>query len=57
MSVHLELVREVETLCSIMRFSHGTYTEIQQQLSHTTIDCGKLGIPSALPYISHRSVD
>jgi len=25
--------------------------------AHTAIDCGELGIPSALPYTSHRSAD
>jgi hypothetical protein len=31
------------------------YTRIL--MIHTAIDCGIQGIPSALPYLSHRSVD
>jgi hypothetical protein len=33
------------------------YASVQQEQSHTTIDSRELGIPSALPYTSLRSVD
>jgi hypothetical protein len=33
------------------------YLQFRSFLSHTTIDCGELGIPSALPYTSHKSAD
>jgi hypothetical protein len=33
------------------------YYQLSVVLAHTTIDWRELGIPSALPYISSRSVD
>jgi hypothetical protein len=33
------------------------YSRLSSMLAHTTIDWRELGIPSALPYISFRSVD
>ena len=33
------------------------YPTISKTLSYTTTDSGKLGIPSALPYINRKSAD
>ncbi len=62
LSPHPDVLELVFTFPSSWR-RYGTltiktiYTPLTPFLLHTTIDCRILGIPSALPYISCRSVD